>query len=162
MEQHGHRVIWMPAGADSLEKRPLLCAYLEGVGHRGVDATMARLQRHCVWDRGKTLPHFTVGEYHLVAGVSRQGKRRKLMSTWTGPWRVANDDKEHVYAVQHLVTAELRDFNVARMRFTPMTSSRSPTSSARFSINWKTRASTISGACLPSSGLQAATSLLSR
>ena len=39
------------------------------------------------------------------------------MSTWTGPWRVANDDKEHVYAVQHLVTAELRDVHVARVRF---------------------------------------------
>eukprot|EP00904_Undaria_pinnatifida_P002185 jgi/Undpi1/11968/HiC_scaffold_4.g01667.m1 len=39
------------------------------------------------------------------------------MSTWTGPWRVANDDKEHVYSVQHLVTGELRDFHVVRMRF---------------------------------------------
>ena len=38
------------------------------------------------------------------------------MCTWTGPWRVANDDKEHVYAVQQLVTAELRDVHVARMR----------------------------------------------
>ena len=45
-----------------------------------------------------------------------QGKRRKLMSTWTGPWRVANDDKEHVDAVQNLVTTELRDVHVARMR----------------------------------------------
>ena len=39
------------------------------------------------------------------------------MSTWTGPWCVANDDKEHVYAVQHMVTAELRDVYVAWMRF---------------------------------------------
>ena len=38
------------------------------------------------------------------------------MSNWTGPWRVANDDKDHVYAVQHLVTAELRDVHVAGMR----------------------------------------------
>jgi len=162
VEHHGHRVIWVPAGADSLKKRLLVCAHLEGTGHRGVDATMARLERHCVWDRGKTLPHFTVGDYVLVARVSRQGKHRKLMSTWTGPWRVANDDKEHVYAVQHLVTAELRDVHVARMRFTPMTSSRSPASSARFSNNWRTRASTTSGASLLSSGLQAATSSLSR
>ena len=29
----------------------------------------------------------------------------------------SNDDKEHVDAVQHLVTAELRDVHVARMRF---------------------------------------------
>ena len=40
------------------------------------------------------------------------------MNTWTGPWRVANDHKERVYAVQHLVTAELRDVHVARIRFT--------------------------------------------
>ena len=74
------------------------------------------LKRHCVWDRGKTLPHFTVGDYVLVARLSRQGKPRKLMSTWTGPWRAANDDKKHVSAVQHLVTAEPRDAHAARMR----------------------------------------------
>ena len=48
--------------------------------------------------------------------MSRQGKSRKLMSAWTGRWRVANDDKAHVDAVQHTVTAELRDVHVARMR----------------------------------------------
>ena len=49
--------------------------------------------------------------------MSKQGKHRTLMSTWIGPQRVANDDKEHVYAVQHLVTGELRDVYVARVRF---------------------------------------------
>ena len=39
------------------------------------------------------------------------------MSTWTGPWRVANDDKEHAYAVQHLVIAERRDVHVVMMQF---------------------------------------------
>ena len=39
------------------------------------------------------------------------------MGTWTRPWRAANDDKEHVYVVQHLLTDELRDVHVARMRF---------------------------------------------
>ena len=96
---------WGPGRADSLKKRLLVCGHLEGVEHRGVDATMAPLERHCVCDRGKTLPHFTVGDYVLVARVSRQGKHRKLMSTWIGPWRVANDDNAQVYAVQHLVTA---------------------------------------------------------
>ena len=67
--------------------------------------------------RGKTLPHFTVGDYVLLAEVSTQGKHCKLISTWTGPWRFANDDKERAYAVQHLVTGELRDVHVARMRF---------------------------------------------
>ena len=50
MEHHGHRVIWVPSGADSLKKRLLVCAHLEGAGHRGVDATMARLKRYCVWE----------------------------------------------------------------------------------------------------------------
>ena len=83
MEHHGQRVIWVPAGTDSLKKRLLVCAHLEGVGHRGGDETMARLEWYYVWDRGKTLPRFTVGAYILVARVSRQGKHRKLMSTWT-------------------------------------------------------------------------------
>ena len=42
-------MIWVPAGTDSLKKRLLVRARLEGVGHRGVGATMARLERHCVW-----------------------------------------------------------------------------------------------------------------
>ena len=62
VKHHGHRVIWVPAGADSLKKRLLVCAHLEGIGHRGLDATMARLERYCLWHRGKTMPHFTVGD----------------------------------------------------------------------------------------------------
>ena len=76
-----------------------------------------RRHRRARGSRGKTPPHFTVGDYVLVARVSGQGKHRKLMSTWTGPWRVAKDDKEHVYAAQHLVTGELRNVHAARMRF---------------------------------------------
>ena len=67
--------------------------------------------------RGKTLPHFTVGDCVLVARVSIQLEHRKLMNTWTRPSCVANDDKLHVYAVHHLVTAEPSDVHVARMRF---------------------------------------------
>ena len=52
-----------------------------------------RRHHRALGSRGKTLPHFTVGDYVLMAWVSRQGKHRKLMSTWTGLWRVANDDK---------------------------------------------------------------------
>ena len=50
-----------------MKKRLLVCAHLEGTRHRGVDGTMARLERHCVWDHSKTLPHFTVGDFVLVA-----------------------------------------------------------------------------------------------
>ena len=49
-EHDGDRVIWVQTGADSLKKRLLVYAHLEGAGHRRVEATMARLDRHCVWD----------------------------------------------------------------------------------------------------------------
>ena len=162
MQHHGQCVIWVPGGADFLKNRRLVCVYQEGGGHRGVDATMARLERRCVWDRGKTLPQFTVVDYVLVAWVFRQGKCRKLLSPWTGAWRVANDDKEHVYAVQQLVTAKLRDDHVARMRFYADDKVEITGELLKVSNNLRTRASTTSGASRASSGLQAATSALSR
>ena len=48
MQYHGHRVISVPVEAESLKKRLLVYAHLEGAGHRAVDATMARLERLCV------------------------------------------------------------------------------------------------------------------
>ena len=48
--QGGFRVIWVPAGTDSLTKRLLVRAHLEGAGHGRVGATMARFERHCVWE----------------------------------------------------------------------------------------------------------------
>ena len=48
VEYHGHRVIWVPAEAESPKKRLLVCSQLEGARHRGVDATMARLERNYV------------------------------------------------------------------------------------------------------------------
>ena len=44
-------VIWVLAGVDSLTKRLLVCAHLEGDRIPRVDATMAQLERHCVWKR---------------------------------------------------------------------------------------------------------------
>ena len=60
VEHHVHRVILVPGGADSAKKRLLVFALLEGAEHR-------------------------VRDNVLVAHVCRQGKHRKLMSTWTGP-----------------------------------------------------------------------------
>ena len=63
------------------------------------------------------LPSFMVGDYVLVARVTRQGRNHKLVSSWTGPWRVVNDDRDHLYVVQNIVTGETRDVHVARMLF---------------------------------------------
>ena len=75
-----------------------------------------REQRRERASRGE-LPHFTVGDYVLVARVRTHGRHPNLMNTWTGPWRVENDDREHVYTVSNIVTGEARETHVTRMRF---------------------------------------------
>ena len=49
------------------------------------------------------LPKFAVGDFVLYSRVRRQGVTPKLMSTWTGPWRVVGADHSHVYSVQNIV-----------------------------------------------------------
>ena len=39
VEYHGHSMVWLPGDAGSMKKRLLVCANLEGAGHRGVHAT---------------------------------------------------------------------------------------------------------------------------
>lgn len=63
------------------------------------------------------MPQFTVGDYVLVARIRRVGSHPKLMSKWVGPWRVVNDDKEHVYTIEVIVTGKTRDVHVVRIRF---------------------------------------------
>ena len=41
----------------------------------------------------------------------------KLMSTWTGPWRVVEADHFHVYPVQNIFSAKVHTAHVARLRF---------------------------------------------
>ena len=64
-----------------------------------------------------TLPNFAVGDYVLVARVRRSGSTPKLLMTWTGPWRVVVAEHPHVYGVQNIVSGEVRDVHVARLRF---------------------------------------------
>ena len=64
-----------------------------------------------------TLPNFAAGDYVLVARVRRSGSTPKLLMTWTGPWRVVVAEHPHVYGVQNIVSGEVRDVHVARLRF---------------------------------------------
>ena len=41
----------------------------------------------------------------------------KLLSTWTGPWRVVGADHAHVYSVQNIVSGAVHSAHVARLRF---------------------------------------------
>lgn len=63
------------------------------------------------------LPKFAVGDFVLYARVRRQGVTPKLMSTWTGPWRVVATDHDHVYSVQNIVSGKVHQAHVARLRF---------------------------------------------
>ena len=63
------------------------------------------------------LPKFAAGDFVLYARVRRQGVTPKLMSTWTGPWRVVAADHAHVYSVQNIVSGKVHQAHVARLRF---------------------------------------------
>ena len=61
------------------------------------------------------------------------------MSTWTGPWRIVTVDKVHVYGVQNIVTGEVKNEHVVRLRFyadkdLEMTAGNMP--SHRASLRW--------------------------
>jgi len=64
-----------------------------------------------------TLPNFAVGDYVLVARVRRSGSTPKLLMTWTGPWRVVSAEQPHVYGVQNIVSGDVREVHVTRIRF---------------------------------------------
>ena len=63
------------------------------------------------------LPHFTVGDYVLVARARKGGRHAKLMNTWTRPWKVVSDDREHVYTVEYIISGDVHDAHVARLKF---------------------------------------------
>ena len=63
------------------------------------------------------LPKFSVGDFVLYARVRWQGVTPKLMSTWTGPWRVVAADHDHVYSVQNIVSGKIHQAHVACLRF---------------------------------------------
>ena len=62
------------------------------------------------------LPIFFVGNYVSVARVRHSGSAPELLVTWTGPWRVVVAQRLHVYGVQNIVSGEIRDVHVDRMR----------------------------------------------
>ena len=63
------------------------------------------------------LPNLSVGDYVFVARVRRSGSTPKLLMTWTGPWRVVSAEQPHVYGVQNIVSGDVRDVHVTRIRF---------------------------------------------
>ncbi|CAN0065761.1 unnamed protein product [Sphacelaria rigidula] len=71
------------------------------------------LQRR-VASKGK-LTNFVVGDYVLAARVRCSGPTPKVVSTWTGPWRIVMAEQQHVYEAQNIVNGEVQDVHVARL-----------------------------------------------
>ena len=42
-------VLWIPDSDKQLQVRLMICAHMRDTGHRGVAATLVRLQEFCVW-----------------------------------------------------------------------------------------------------------------
>ena len=53
----------------------------------------------------------------MVARVRRAGLTPKLAATWTGPWRAVTAEQKHVYSVQNIISGDVRDVHVVRLRF---------------------------------------------
>ncbi|CAM9419279.1 unnamed protein product, partial [Scytosiphon promiscuus] len=45
----GRHVLWIPDSDKQLQVRLMICAHMRDAGHRGVAATLVRLQEYCVW-----------------------------------------------------------------------------------------------------------------
>ena len=59
--------------------------------------------------------NFEVGDSVLMR-VRKLGSAPKLVTTWTGLWRVVLSGSPHVYNVQDIVTGETKEVHVMRMR----------------------------------------------
>ena len=45
----GRHVLWIPDSDKQLQVRLMICAHMRDAGHRGVAATLLRVQTFCVW-----------------------------------------------------------------------------------------------------------------
>ena len=75
----------------------------------------ARDRKHVAASAG-SMPSFEVGDYVLVARVPKLGSAPKLVTTWSGPWRVITGRPPHVYNVQNIVTGESKEVHAMRVR----------------------------------------------
>jgi Chromo (CHRromatin Organisation MOdifier) domain len=61
-------------------------------------------------------PNFQVGDYVLVTDHRKTGVS-KLQVKWKGPRRVASVESDYVFAVENLLTKELKTAHATRLRF---------------------------------------------
>lgn len=62
------------------------------------------------------IPNFSPGDYVLVA-IPKTTKQHKLHAVWRGPYRIVRAVTDYVYEVEHLVTNDVTECHIARMKF---------------------------------------------
>ena len=90
------------------------------VVHKYILSASQQMRREASRRRGSegTLPKYCCGRFGLVAKVRQAGKSSEHMSTWSGPWRVSNASKKHVYKVQkNIVDGNILTVHVVRIKF---------------------------------------------
>ena len=63
-----------------------------------------------------SMPSLEVGNYVSVTRVRKLDSAPKLVTVWTGPWRVVLCGSTRVYNVQDIVVGETKEVHVVRMR----------------------------------------------
>ncbi|CAM9914211.1 unnamed protein product [Ectocarpus sp. 13 AM-2016] len=82
-----------------------------------LDKVQGSRSQHRAYARVGSVPEIVEGDYVLMAGVRRRGFTPKILITWRGPWRVVAAERPQVYGVQNIVSGEVRNVHVARLRF---------------------------------------------
>ena len=62
----GRHVLWIPDSDKQLQVRLMICAHMRDAEHRGVAATLVRLQEFCVWSGMKAQMREFVGSAFTV------------------------------------------------------------------------------------------------
>ena len=118
VSDHADVVDIVPVPEQDIQKMAVDLAAATDVMHNKVIGATQEMREagRCRASKG-SLPNFAVGDFVLVAKVRQAGKASKLMSTWSGPWRVTNTSTRHVYQVQNIVDGKVLTAHVARMKF---------------------------------------------
>ena len=74
----------------------------------------ARDRKHVAVSAG-SMQNFEVRNYVLVAQFRKLGSAPKLVTTWTGPWRVVSGGSPHLCNAQDIVTGKTKEIHVVRM-----------------------------------------------
>ena len=117
------------------------------VTHRVQAVRAVSRRRESNW----VLPNFAVGDYVLMARVRSPGKTSKMVSTWTGPWRVTNAEQARTSTKSRTLLAATSPMPTSRgSSSTRFLARKSSNISKRRSTTFSTNGNYTSKSCLVS------------